>query len=165
MFSFECTSFSTLRLCRYYKRLPLQYFIKCYGINSWLSLSRLRLSRITAYLEVKIWSLPKHENITTGKKILWKRGEIAQRSNFSSFPQYFQNISNFKSPITYIFVKCGCSKYFSLNSANLICRGTDVSKYFRESLGIRDNESRLYINFDNFTSKIVGCIGTAKRHL
>ena len=26
----------------------------------------------------------------------------------------------------------------------MICRGTDISKYFRESLGIRDNESRLY---------------------
>ena len=27
-----------------------------------------RLSRITAYLEVKIWSLPKQDNLTTGKK-------------------------------------------------------------------------------------------------
>ena len=27
-----------------------------------------------------------------------------------------------------------------LNSANLICRSTDISKYFRESLGIRDND-------------------------
>ena len=34
---------------------------------------------------------------------------------------------------------------FFLNSANLICRGMDISKYFRESLGIRDIESRLYI--------------------
>ena len=66
------------------------------------------------------------------------------RSNFSSFPQYF-NISNFKSPITYIFVKCGCSNIFFLNSANLICRGTDISKYLIESLGIPDNESRVYI--------------------
>ena len=33
---------------------------------------------------------------------------------------------------------------FSLNSANLICRGTDISKYFRESLGIRDNESTVF---------------------
>ena len=32
-----------------------------------------------------------------------------------------------------------------LNSASLICRGTDISTYFRESLGLRDNESRLYI--------------------
>ena len=43
------------------------------------SLSRPRLSRMTAYLEVKIWSLPKHENLTTGKIILWKRGEIAPK--------------------------------------------------------------------------------------
>ena len=30
-----------------------------------------------AYLEVKIWSLFKHVTLTTGNKILWKRGEIA----------------------------------------------------------------------------------------
>ena len=54
-------------------------------------------------------------------------------------------MSNFKSPITYTFVKCGCSIYFFLKSANLICRSTDISKYFRESLGVRDNESRLYL--------------------
>ena len=34
--------------------------------------------------------------------------------------------------------------FFFLKSANLICRDTDISKYFRESLGLRDNESRLY---------------------
>ena len=69
---------------------------------------------------------------------------MVTRSNFSCFPQYFQYIFNFKSPITYVFVNCGCANYFFRNSANLICRGTDISKYFRESLGIRDNESRLY---------------------
>ena len=36
---------------------------------------------------------------------------------------------------------------FFLNSANLICRATDISKYLRESLGLRDNESRLYFVF------------------
>ena len=91
-----------------------------------------RLSRITAYLEVKIWSPPKYENLITGNEIL------------SSFPQYFQYISKFKSPITYTFVKCGCSIYFFLKSAILIFQSTDISKYFRESLGIRDNESHLY---------------------
>ena len=35
-------------------------------------------------------------------------------------------------------------EYFFLNSANLICRGTAISKYYIEFLGIRDNESRLY---------------------
>ena len=34
-----------------------------------------------------------------------------------------------------------------LSSANLICRSTDISKCFIESLGVRDNESRLYIKF------------------
>ena len=42
------------------------------------------------------------------------------------------------------FVKCRGSIYFFLNSANLICRGTDISKYFKESFGLRDNVSQLY---------------------
>ena len=42
-------------------------------ICSRLSLSRPRLSRINAYLEVKIWS----PDLPTGDKILWKRREIA----------------------------------------------------------------------------------------
>ena len=110
--------------------------LRCVLTYSWLSLSRHRLSRITTYLEVKLWPLPKHENLTTGKNIV----------EIYIFPQYFQYISNFKSPIIYIFVKCGCSNYFVLNSAILICRGTDVSKYSRAPLGIRDNESRLYMD-------------------
>ena len=39
----------------------------------------------------------------------------------------------------YSFVKCGCSIYFFLSFANLICRSTDISKYFRGCLGLRDN--------------------------
>ena len=34
---------------------------------------------------------------------------------------------------------------FFLDSGNLICRSTDISMYFRESLGVRDIESQLYI--------------------
>ena len=67
--------------------------------------------------------------------MLWKRGEIY--------------ISNVKSPITYIFVNIiyifVVVQIIFLSSANPICRGTDISKYFRETLGIRDNESRLYV--------------------
>ena len=44
-------------------------------------------------------------------------------------------------------MKCGCSIYFFINSVNRICRGTGISKYLRQSLGLRDNESRLYILF------------------
>ena len=55
----------------------------------------------------------------------------------------FNIISNFRSQITYSFIKCGWSIYFFLSSANLKCRGTDISKYFR--VGLRDNESLLYL--------------------
>ena len=51
----------------------------------------------------------------------------------------------FHKTTTVTFVKCGCSNIFFLNSANLVCGGTDISKYLIESLGIRNNESRLYI--------------------
>ena len=36
---------------------------------------------------------------------------------------------------------------FFLTSATLICRGTDISKCFRESLGIRDNESTVFLSW------------------
>ena len=115
------------------------------NLYSWIALSRPRLFRIISYLEVKIWSLPKHEHLTTGKKKYCGKGEkLLLMRSFSSFPQYFRYISYFKSPIIYIHAKCGCSNIFFLNSANLICRGTDISKCLRESLEIRDNESRLY---------------------
>ena len=35
-------------------------------------------------------------------------------------------------------------RFFFLNSGNLICLTTGISMYFREFLGVRDNESRLY---------------------
>ena len=89
----------------------LSLFLKFYILNNYnrLSLSRPRLSRITAYLEVKIWSLFKHENLTTDNKILWKKGEIAS---------LFHNIFNISLTPgvklrTYTFVKCGCSIYIS----------------------------------------------------
>ena len=43
-------------------------------------------------------------------------------------------------------MKFGCSIGIFVISANLICRSTDISKCFRESLRLRDNESRLYNN-------------------
>ena len=109
-------------------------------------LSRTRLFRITAYLEVKIWSLFKHETMTTGNKMMWKRGEIAPKEQFLLFFHI----------ILYIFPTSGVKLYIHLFNvvvqfivfltfSTLICRGTDISKCFSESLGIRDNESRLYI--------------------
>ena len=75
-----------------------------------------------------------------------KEEKLLLRSNFSSFPHYF----------IYIFLTSGVKLHSHLLNvvvqftvfltlSTLICRGMDISKYFSESLGIRDNESRLYI--------------------
>ena len=72
------------------------------------------------------------------------------RSNFSSFPHYF----------IYIFLASGVKLHIHLLNvvvqfivfltlSILICRSTDISKCFSESLGIRDNGSRLYITIIN----------------
>ena len=53
-------------------------------------------------------------------------------------------MSNFRGQITYSFVKCGYLICFFFNSKNLICQSPDISKSFRESLGLQDNESWLY---------------------
>ena len=110
-----------------------------------LSLSRLRLSRITAYLEWKIWPLFKHSNLTSGNKLLWKRGEIAHQEQFLSFATVFSIFLFLIKESNYIFI-CEiwmCDMCFFLNSENLICRGTDISKCFRGSFQLWDNESRL----------------------
>ena len=101
------------------------------------SLSRTHLFRITAF-EVKIWSLFEHETMKTGNKIMRKRGEIALSTLFCIY------ISNFRSQITNS-LSVGVQFIVLLTLSTLIGRGTDISKCFSESLGIRDKESRLYI--------------------
>ena len=118
------TGYTTVRfvsLLRVY-RLPTllsAFFLFVFLYHSRLLLSRLCLSRITAYLEVKIWSLFKQGNLITSNKYI-----VEKRRNFSSFPKYFQYISNFRSQVTYFFVKCGCSIYFFLQ----FCK-SDMSRY------------------------------------
>ena len=87
---------------------------------------------------------------------MWKREEIAPKEKFLLFSTIFSVYLYFQES-NYIFL---CETWlfdlsFLLNSANLICRETDIAKYFSESLGPRDNESRLYIglippSFDAF---------------
>ena len=97
--------------------------------ESRLSLSRLRLSRITAYLEKKIRSLFKHRNLTSGNKIL-----------LTTIFSIYMYIYNLRSPTAYSFVKFGCAICIFLNSENLICRSADISKCFKGSFQHRDNE-------------------------
>ena len=108
------------------------------NMYSRLSLSQPRLSRITDHLEVKIWSLVKHENLTTGNKILWKREEIAT---------LFHNIFNislisgvkFNSHLWNVVVRFIFSSILQIWYVEV-----DISKYFRKSLRLWDNESWLY---------------------
>ena len=110
---------------------------------------------------MKIWSLPKDKNLTIGNKILWKRGEIAP----SSFPQYFQCILNFKCPITYTFVKCGCSIYFFLSSAILIFAPSSFPQYFQCILNFKSPITYTFVKCGSsiyffLSSAILICRGT-----
>ena len=75
---------------------------------------------------------------------MWKRGEIAPKEQFLLFSTLvFKYNSNFRSQIAYS-LNVVVQFIVFLTLSTLICRGTDISKCFSESLGIRDNESRLY---------------------
>ena len=93
-------------------------------IYSRLSLSRTRLSRIIAYLEVKSGPCFNTEIYQQAIKYCGKEEKLLLRSNFSSFPQYFQYISCLGVKLHVHSVKGGCS---------IICfpqfRKSDMSKY------------------------------------
>ena len=77
---------------------------------------------------------------------MWKR------SNFSFFPHYFIYLfltSRVKLHIDLLNVDVQFIVFLTLST--LICRGTDISKCFSESLGFRDNESRLYIEKETYS--------------
>ena len=60
-------------------------------------------------------------------------------SNSCSFPQYFQYIFNLHIHLWNVVVR-----FIFFSSANLVCRCKDTSNFFRETLELRDTESRLY---------------------
>ena len=82
--------------------------------------------------------------MTTGNNIMWKKGEIAPKEQFLHYVFHII-IYIYRSQITYSFVKCVVQFIVFLTLSTQICRGTDISKCFCESLGIPDNESRLYL--------------------
>ena len=95
-----------------------------------LSLSQLCLSRMSAYLKVKIWPLFKHrKNLTIGNKLLWKRGAISP---------LFHSIFN-------ISLTSGVK--LNIHLWNVVVRVILPQFYKSDTLryGLRDNESRLYI--------------------
>ena len=75
---------------------------------------------------------------------MWKRGEIAPKEQFLPFFTLFYIIfliSGVKLHIHLLNVVVQFIVFLTLSA--LICRGTDISKCFSESLEIRVNESRL----------------------
>ena len=79
-------------------------------------------------------------------KYCGKEEKLLLRSNLSSFPQYFQYISNLGVKLHIYSVKGGCS----INCFPQF-RKSDLSKYgylksFTQSLRFLYNESRLYLN-------------------
>ena len=64
-------------------------------------------------------------------------------------------------------MKFGCSIGIFLNSANLICRSTDISKCLRGSLRLGDNESRLSFLVKGCKQEVTEAVPlckTGKRH-
>ena len=75
---------------------------------------------------------------------MWKRGEIAPEEQFLLFSTLFLFlIFGVKLHIHLLNVVVQFIVFLTLSA--LICRGTDIPKCFSKSLGIRDNESRLYM--------------------
>ena len=79
-------------------RQPLAKRIQLSLVISNSLISNNRLSRNTAYLEVKIWSPPKHENLTRGKKYCGKE----EKGAISLFQNIFNISLTSKSNYTYI---------------------------------------------------------------
>ena len=74
---------------------------------------------------------------------MWKRGEIAPLFHIIIYIYIFLT-SGVKLHIHLLNMVVQFIVFLTLST--LTCRGTDISKCFSESLGIRDNESRLYMN-------------------
>ena len=76
---------------------------------------------------------------------MWKRGGNAPKEQFLLFSTIFSICltTGVKLHIHLLNMVVRFIVFFT--SATLIFRGTDISKCFRKSLGIRDNQSRLYL--------------------
>ena len=118
-----CTAFLlTEQYCEFIKIKVLLLNSCTCAKYSRLSLSQTRLSRITAYLEVKMWSVLTQRSTNRQQNIVEKSRNCS--FNFSSFPQYFQYISNLGVKLKIHSVKGGC-----LINCFPHFRQSDMSKY------------------------------------
>ena len=102
---------------------------------------------------------------------MWKRGEIAPQEQFLLFYTFRSNFSSFPHYFIYIFLTSGVKLHIHLLNmvvqfivfltlSTLICRSTDISKCFSESLGIRDNGSRLYVICPSMNVSVIYSVGS-----
>ena len=112
-------------------------FIQSTLVISTSLISNNRLSRSENLVPVlTLRSTNRQQNIV-------EKGSNCSLGSTSLFRNIF-NISLIKeSNCIFILLKVVVRLIVFLSSANLICRSTDIS----ESLGFRDNESRLYLSF------------------
>ena len=83
---------------------------------------------------------------------MWERGEIAPKEQFLLFSTLFYvYISKLGVKLHIHLLNVVVQFIVCLTLSTLICRGTDISKSFSESLGIWDNESRLYSDISEQT--------------
>ena len=73
------------------------------------------------------------------------RLNVVETLRFQTVKKHFACVSvDMKNAVTTVYLFNVVNRIsFFLSSASLICRSTDFSKYFREPLGIQDNESRV----------------------
>ena len=133
-------------ICRFHGTCLWQLSNSGYGLYSQLSLPRLRLSRITAYLEVKIVSLFKHENLIIGNKILWKRGEMANKEQFLLFFHTIFNISLTSQVKLHIHLWNVVVRFVVSSNLQIQYVEVRISRIISESLGLQDNKSTVLSN-------------------
>ena len=126
----------------------------CFVLLSRQSESHICVSSISLHILFRMVSTYCGRVLEYYSRLSLSRLRLSQEQ-FLPFPTIFSiYISNYLKDSNCILVKFGCAIYIFLNSENLICRSTDISKGFRGSLQLRDNESRLYLlckitrNFD-----------------
>ena len=137
------TQIRRLRTGRLIRVYSASYPVQSTFVTSTSDISNNRLFRSENL--VPVLTLKSNKRL---RKYCGKEEKLLIRSNFSSFLQYFQYISNFRCQFTYTFVKYGCSIFFSVLQIRYV--EVRISRSISESLGLRDNESRL-IYFDTAT--------------
>ena len=115
-------------------------YIQSTLVSSTLLISNNRLSRSKILVPVLTWKSKKKVTKYCGKE-----EKLLLRAISPLFHNIFNRALTSGVKLHIHLLNVVVRFIVFLTSATLIFRGTDISKYYRESLGLRDNESLLYI--------------------